>query len=97
MSQIIEKNFTVVHFQDDNSVEVVPSKWISNLDDKILCYWPNRKPDNFKHLLEDHTSCPPDNWNKWIVSIVKSHGKKMSDNYFHFKFYKTLVKLCLVI
>jgi hypothetical protein len=52
------KPFTVVLFPCDNSVEDVPTKWISS--DKKTCLWPNKslKRTVLQKLTGDPNSCP---------------------------------------
>lgn len=68
------KKFTVIKFEKDNSVDVVPSKWIVQ-SDKITVKFPKYKNSNTIKLLEDPRSSPKDNWPAWVVEIIKSYGK----------------------
>jgi hypothetical protein len=42
--------FTVVHFLKTNTVEAVPSSWIVNDDNGIVCFWPMKSVS--RHIRE---------------------------------------------
>jgi len=67
--------WSVVHFKEDNSVEVVPSKWVT----KYKCAWPN---GNTKKFIESQSD--PDsqmfNWFK-ARALLSNIGKYSNLNY----------------
>jgi hypothetical protein len=65
--------FTVVHFPLDNSVEAVPSKWIS--EDLKVCPWPKRKSASFDKVIRDPTSTPGPDWELYEIRIIKRYGR----------------------
>jgi hypothetical protein len=65
--------FTVVHFSLDNSVEAVPSKWISA--DLKVCPWPKRKSASFDKVIRDPNSTPGPDWELYEIRIIKRYGK----------------------
>jgi hypothetical protein len=65
--------FTVVHFPLDNSVEAVPSKWIS--EDLKVCPWPKRKSASFDKVIRDPISTPGTDWELYEIRIIKRYGK----------------------
>lgn len=67
------KNFSVVSFKKDNTVEAVPSRWIT--EDHLSCYWPKKYPKNFKAILQSSESVPGKDWVLYEVEVVKSYGK----------------------
>jgi hypothetical protein len=71
----LSKPFTVVLFPCDNSVEAVPTKWISS--DKKTCFWPNKslKSTVLQKLTGDPNSCPGEDWTNFSVTIIKEYGK----------------------
>ncbi len=67
------KKFSVLFFPSDNSIEVVPSKWIS--EDKKTCPFPLAGVVNFKELQKDSNSSPDPSWPIWEVVVKKTYGK----------------------
>lgn len=67
------KNFVVVSFECDNSVEVVPKTWLS--EDKKKCSYPKKIPTNFHNLRTNCNSTPGNNWNSFTIDVIKSYGK----------------------
>jgi hypothetical protein len=65
--------FSVVNFDCDNSVEVVPTTW---LDEKgRICLWPKKYPNNFAVLKSDPLSVPGCSWQSLEVTLVSTYGK----------------------
>lgn len=67
------KKFSVVSFKKDNTVEAVPSAWIT--DDKISCHWPKKYPKNFKSIIQCSDSVPGGDWILYAVDVIKSYGE----------------------
>jgi len=67
------KNYSVVHFSVDNSIEVVPSSWILPEQDK--CHFPIVQPKGFKRIQENWESSPDPSWQIWEVAIKKTYGE----------------------
>jgi hypothetical protein len=73
-----EKNsFSVVSFPIDNSVEAVPTKWLS--EDRQFCPWPKKAGNsvNFRKLLQDSSSSPGLNWEQFQINVIKEYGKSV--------------------
>jgi len=71
--------FAVVHFYVDNSVEAVPSTWLTV--DKTSCYWPKKIPANFKSVRDNPLSIPGEVWEIFEILVVKFSGKFFEYNY----------------
>jgi len=74
------KAFTVVHFEDD-SVEVVPSTWIT--EDQQHCSFPDPPPKGFKKLQRAVGSEPEETWEKFPCKCIKSYGRINQHIYFN--------------
>lgn len=67
------KAFSVIKFTVENSVEAVPSTWLS--DNNKSCFWPNKSVKNVKKLLADSRSLPGGDWDCFEVELIKEYGK----------------------
>jgi hypothetical protein len=69
------KHFSVVLFSVDNSVEAVPTKWLS--EDGLKCYWPKKVSTeaSFRKLLENPDSSLLHTWFEFDIRCVKSYSK----------------------
>lgn len=67
------KSFSVVNFLIDNSVEVVPSSWIT--EDQKHCVFPSNKPQGLQKLQAQAGSKVDKSWPVWEITILKSYGK----------------------
>jgi hypothetical protein len=81
------KTFSVVHFLSDNSVEVVPSTWVSG--DQSNCFWPKKTPKNFDTIRDDPGSIPQPSWVAHDVKVIKSYGK------YYIYIYANITFLCV--
>lgn len=64
------RTWTVVHFDNDNTVEAVPSTWISGEEKKgFMCYWP---PDDILNLALKKCFPPQKNWPALKCSTFKN-------------------------
>jgi hypothetical protein len=73
-----ERNsFSVVSFPIDNSVEAVPTKWLS--EDRQFCPWPKKAGNSvhFRKLLQDSSSSPGLNWEQFQINVIKEYGKSV--------------------
>ena len=68
------KNFSVVTFLIDNSVDVIPSTWIIE-GDQTKCHFPSNRPKGFKKLQENSISSHNPEWPIWDIKIEKLFGK----------------------
>jgi len=68
------KSFVVVLFPSDNSVEVVPSKWLS--EDQNTCAFPPSPPKGFRELQKNPDASPLSDWPAWNIEIKKAYGEK---------------------
>jgi hypothetical protein len=64
-------NFSVVHFLNDDSVEVVPSKWIT----EDSCKFPDKLTKGLGKLLRNSDKEPCDSWESYKIKLVKSYGR----------------------
>lgn len=72
MSQSL-KDFAVVVFPSDHTVDVAPSKWLS--EDQLKCPFPANPPIGFKKVQKDPGSTPDPNWPVWGVEVKKYYSK----------------------
>ncbi|OXA48256.1 hypothetical protein Fcan01_17363 [Folsomia candida] len=63
------KQFAVVEFPSDHTVDVAPSKWLS--EDHLTCPFPVNPPSGFKKIQKDPTSTPDPKWPVWSVEVKK--------------------------
>ncbi|KAK0071284.1 hypothetical protein PV325_013164 [Microctonus aethiopoides] len=77
----VEKNYTVVKFllssNDKNlfDVDLVPSSWISQINDKHLCRYPDQSQyHNLPAWLETYKLCE-DEWEHFPVEIISQATK----------------------
>lgn len=68
------KKFSVVCFKKDNTVEAVPSQWIT--DDNLSCHWPKKYPKNFKSFVQTAESTPGTDWIIYEVQVIKGYGEQ---------------------
>lgn len=73
-----EKKFSVVNFNSDNSVEAIPSSFLST--DKTQVRYPKNPPAGFKTLLEDSEATPDSSWETWEVTVVATSSKALIIN-----------------
>lgn len=66
------KQFAVVEFPSDHTVDVAPSKWLS--EDHLTCPFPVNPPSGFKKIQKDPTSTPDPKWPVWSVEVKKFYG-----------------------
>jgi len=66
------KAFSVVYFPSDNSIEVVPSSWLST--DQGTCPFPTIQGKGFKDLQQNPNSTPDTAWPVWNVEVKKTYG-----------------------
>jgi hypothetical protein len=71
-SDVLHK-FCVVHFILDNSVEVAPTKWLT--DDQQFCKFPSAPPPSFYKIQTNCEAEANQEWPIWKVKIIKSYGK----------------------
>ncbi len=62
-------------FEKDNTVEAVPSTWIS--EDNLSCRWPKKYPKNFRSIVQSADTTPGIDWILYEVKVIKSYGKQM--------------------
>ena len=67
------RQFSVVFFPSDNSVEVVPTNWLSA--DQKQCPFPLGKSKGLKKLQKNANSVPDSAWPTWDVSLAKTYSK----------------------
>lgn len=67
------KDFSVFHFNNDNSVAAVPSKWI--LPRGKSCCWPNESEIISNSKLSDKDSDPGPNYLTLEGNFLKSYCK----------------------
>ncbi|OXA43304.1 hypothetical protein Fcan01_22144 [Folsomia candida] len=75
MSDKMLKQFYVVEFPADQTIEVVPKTWLS--DDNKKCTFSSNTPKGFKKLQEDPNSRPDPLWTSWDI-IVKTSSDSFS-------------------
>jgi len=68
-----EKTFSIVEFTIDNSVEIVPSSWIS--ENQQECKFPCPIPKGFLKVQSNIDSPTEENWTDYKISFVKRYGK----------------------
>ena len=66
------KKYAVVFFPIDNSIEVVPSNWLSA--DQKKCPFPVILPKGFKATQKDFNSTPDRNWPLWDSEVKRTFG-----------------------
>lgn len=62
--------YSIVHFLNENKVEMVPSLWI----DGNNCKWPPTKSSQTINLLRKNLVSPEENWTAYNVRILYSSG-----------------------
>ncbi|OXA49202.1 hypothetical protein Fcan01_15515 [Folsomia candida] len=70
MSNKILKQFCVVEFIADQTIEVVPKTWLS--EDNKKCTFPSNRPRGFKKIQEDPDSRPDPLWKSWEIVVKTS-------------------------
>lgn len=70
------KKFSVVHFVDENSYEVIPSTWIT--PDQTRGSFPSNKPKGLQKLQSTPDSPYNSAWPLWNIKIIKSYGKNVN-------------------
>ena len=68
-----QMGWTVISFDGENTVEAVPSSWISN----NLCLWPPFSGDKLQAAIRKQET-PSRNWQSFKVTLFKNsnYGKK---------------------
>ncbi len=66
------KKFTVINFNINSSVDVVPSNWIN--EEQTNCVFPKNKPRGFLKLQETVDGEPDVSWPHWEITVIKSYG-----------------------
>lgn len=61
------KTWTIVIFTDEDSVEVVPSNWISN----NKCYWPSLTTEKLKAAIKYHDA-PNTSWPLYPIRLIRN-------------------------
>ena len=71
----LTKKFTVFYFFSDNSIEVVPSKWIST--EQKTCPFPrdSESVPGFINIQRNFESVPDPSWPVWPGQCKSSHGQ----------------------
>lgn len=64
-------SFALVVFTEDDSVDVVPSVWLSS--GKDVCFWPPFRSERLKNAIRKCES-PLDSWTKCKVRVLHSFG-----------------------
>ncbi|OXA40659.1 hypothetical protein Fcan01_24605 [Folsomia candida] len=70
MSDKILKQFCVVEFIADQTIEVIPKTWLS--EDNKKCTFPSNRPKGFKKIQEDPHSRPDPLWKSWEIVVKTS-------------------------
>lgn len=68
------KQFCIVEFPVDKTIEVVPRTWLSENNKK--CAFPENRPKGFKKNQEDPESIPDPLLKIWEANVRKSYGIK---------------------
>ena len=68
------KSFVVVHFFEEDSVEVIPKTWLNNSLDH--CCFLKKIPNNFSEIRSNSEAPPNSKWSKFPVLVIKSYGKQ---------------------
>ncbi|OXA38156.1 hypothetical protein Fcan01_27153 [Folsomia candida] len=71
MSETNLKQFCVVDFPADKTIDVVPKTWLSA--DNTKCQFPSNRPKGFKKTQEDPGSLPDPLWKIWDIVVKKSY------------------------
>lgn len=69
--------YTIVHFIDENSVEVVPSMWVKTSNNGTSnCFWPPKHTFKGQALTKALESCiaPDMQWDMYSAEILKVTG-----------------------
>jgi hypothetical protein len=69
----VQNKFSIVEFESDCGVEVVPTLWLS--EDFRHCKFPTPIPKGFSRIQSEESSVPEDNWTDYRVKLVGSFGK----------------------
>ena len=64
-------SFSIAHFIDDNTVEVVPENWISREQDS--CYWPPYRGTRLTTAVRSHEE-PLLSWTVYSIRIMETYG-----------------------
>jgi len=71
--QAYEKTFSIVEFAVDNTVEIIPSFWIS--EDHQSCKFPCPIPKGFLKVQSNIDSPIDPKWTEYEIKLVKSYSK----------------------
>ena len=69
--------YTIIHFIDENSVEVVPSMWVKTSNNGTSnCFWPPKHTFKGQALTKALESCiaPDMQWDMYSAEILKVTG-----------------------
>jgi hypothetical protein len=69
-----QKQFAVVEFDIDTSVEVVSSSWIIHDIDKKTCKFPVAIPKGFKKIQSNPKAKPEEDWEVYSINLIKYCG-----------------------
>jgi len=72
------KTFSIVEFDSDNAVEVVPSAWILVYKGGTKCQFPDPIPINVKLFQSNPVFVPPQTWPVYRVSVISNSGMLLS-------------------
>ena len=75
--------YCIVNFRDDNTVEVVPTAWLSK--DGLFCQWPPFKGARFTNAVKSNEE-PLASWSTETVHVIRRFGLNIF-NCFHFSNY----------
>lgn len=68
--------YSIVHFIDEEAVEVVPVSWIKKgADGKFECFWP---PTNFPAKLIQRAARPDDTYFLHKCRVLGTYGKNLN-------------------
>lgn len=69
-----KKPFSVITFLEDNSIDFVPSKWITSSNGDLLVRFPRGRNLTCDRLRRNPDSLPKPAWPLWSVKITKTCG-----------------------
>ncbi|KAL7382409.1 hypothetical protein ABVT39_021741 [Epinephelus coioides] len=63
----MSKNFIIVEFLPEKTVEVVPASWVEETVNGLFCYWPS---NNFRRRIIGREK-PDKSWTQYRVKVLK--------------------------
>lgn len=66
-------NYAVVNFTAENSVGIIPTRWIA--DDRSLCLWPPYKSIARADLAVKKVEQPDGTWSSIAIEIYHEYGE----------------------